>query len=376
MKRRHRRRGRRLRLTGSFLGSALTTALVAGFLLWFFGPVAREDHPIEVPEGASLRQIGHQLERDGVIHSARAFEAVGRLLRAERQLRAGKFLIPARSAPHQIVALLVHGPMMANEVTLPEGLTLWEIASILASEAEVDSAQFVAAASDSLVTAGFGIRRPTLEGYLYPDTYDVPVGMPVTDVIALLVGRSQAVLSTVMAGQKAPEPLAGEPERVVILASIVEAEARVPAERRQIAAVYLNRLRRGMRLEADPTVAYALRARRRLYFKDLEVDSPWNTYKVLGLPPTAICNPGRSSLEAVIAAGMAPPTGDLYFVARGDGTHVFSRTYEEHERARLRFRRDPGDEGSGPGGAGALPDTVGSRASGPGEDGSAAPRPL
>jgi UPF0755 protein len=353
----------------------LTTALLAGLVLWFFGPVARDEHPIEVPEGASLRQIGHQLEQDGVIHSARAFELVGRLLRAERQLRAGKFLIPARSAPHQIVGLLVHGPMMPNEVTLPEGLTLWEVASVLAAEAQVDSAQFVAAASDSLVTAGFGIRRPTLEGYLYPDTYDVPVGMPVTDVIALLVGRSQAVLATVMDGQKPPEPLTTEPESVVILASIVEAEARVPAERPQIAAVYLNRLRKGMRLEADPTVAYALRARRRLYFKDLEVDSRWNTYRIIGLPPTAICNPGRSSLEAVMAAGSAPATGDLYFVARGDGTHIFSRTYEEHERARLRFRRGPEDDRRSPGPRGA-PDSAGSRASGPGEDRAPASRPL
>ncbi|HWN81340.1 MAG TPA: endolytic transglycosylase MltG, partial [Candidatus Udaeobacter sp.] len=176
---RRRRRNQRFTHTGSFVATAITTALVAGCLLWFFGPAANEAHPIEVPEGASLRQIGHRLQADRVIHSAAAFELAGRLLGAERELRAGRFLIPARSAPHQIVQLLVSGPMMPNQVTLPEGLTLWEFAGILAAEAQVDSAAFVAAACDSQVAAGYGVRRPTLEGYLYPDTYDVPIGMPV-----------------------------------------------------------------------------------------------------------------------------------------------------------------------------------------------------
>jgi len=364
--RRRRRRNQRLTHTASFIGAALSTALVAGVLLWFFGPVVREAHPIEVPEGASLRQIGHQLEQDRVIHSAAAFELVGRLMGAERQLRAGRFLILARSAPHQIVNLLVSGPMMPNQVTLPEGLTLWEFAGILAAQAKVDSAQFVAAASDSQVAAGFGIARATLEGYLYPDTYDVPIGMPVPEVIALLVGRAQSVVTAVMAGRSAPAPLENA-GRVVILASIVEAEAHVPAERPQIAAVYLNRLRRGMRLEADPTVAYALRARRRLYFKDLEIDSPWNTYRVTGLPPTAICNPGRGSIEAVMTAASLPPTADLYFVARGDGTHVFSKTYEEHTQACLRFRGSGGG-GRPESGGGTAPDSLRSRVSQPGEE--------
>jgi UPF0755 protein len=267
-----------------------------------------------------------------------AFELIGRLMRAERQLRAGPFLIPPGSCPHQIVALLVHGRMEANEVTLPEGLTLWEVAGILASEAEIDSSHLVAAATNPKTAASLGVRAPTLEGYLYPDTYDIPLGMPVADVLAMLVGRSRRVLAEVMAGRVPPRPLGADSARVMILASIVEAEAQVPTERAQIAAVYLNRLRRGMRLEADPTVAYALRARRRLYFKDLTVDSPWNTYRVSGLPPTPICSPGRSSLEAVMMAAHAPPTGDLYFVARGDGTHIFSRTYEQHEQACLRVR--------------------------------------
>jgi UPF0755 protein len=324
-------------LPGFFFAAAWTALLLAGFI-WAFGPTSNVPHRIRVPEGATLRQIGHQLDQDGAINSSLAFEFIGRLMRADRQLRAGPFLIPPRSFPHQIVALLVHGRMEANEVTIPEGLTLWEVASILSSEAEIDSCEVVAAATNSKVAASLGVRAPTLEGYLFPDTYDIPVGTAVPEILAILVGRSRTVLGEVMAGRKPPKSLGADSAKVIILASIVEAEAQVPGERPRIAAVYLNRLRRGMRLEADPTVAYALRARRRLYFKDLEVDSPWNTYRVMGLPPTPICNPGRSSLEAVMIAAHAPPTADLYFVARGDGTHIFSRTYEQHEQACLRVR--------------------------------------
>ena len=341
------RGGRRLRqpratttvqnLPGFFFAAAWT-AFLFGVFIWAFGPTSNIQHRIRVPEGATLRQIGHQLDKDGAINSSLAFEFIGRLMRADRQLRAGPFLIPPRAFPHQIVVLLVHGRMEANEVTIPEGLTLWEVASILSSSAAIDSSEVVAAATNSKVVALLGVRAPTLEGYLFPDTYDIPVGTAVPEVLGMLVGRSRKVLTEVMAGRKPPKSLGADSAKVIILASIVEAEAQVPAERPRIAAVYLNRLRRGMRLEADPTVAYALRARRRLYFKDLEVDSPWNTYRVMGLPPTPICNPGRSSLEAVMIAAHAPPTADLYFVARGDGTHIFSRTYEQHEQACLRIR--------------------------------------
>jgi UPF0755 protein len=254
-------------------------------------------------------------------------------MRAERRLRAGQFTVVPRSTPGAIIHLLVEGPMDPNEITIPEGLTLWEAAGILAREAGVDSVAFVAAVTSDSVAARFGVSRPTLEGYLFPDTYDFPLGTSVGEVLSTLVPRAQQVLTEVMAG-KGPQPL--HPEEMVILASIVEAEARLPEERPRIAAVYLNRLRKGMRLEADPTVAYVLRERRRLYYKDLEVESPWNTYRVSGLPPTAICSPGRQSLAAILAADQAEEA--LYFVARGDGSHIFSRTLEEHDRATRRVR--------------------------------------
>jgi UPF0755 protein len=282
-----------------------------------------------------LRGIGDLLAEAEVIRSPAAFVLLGKVMGAERRLRAGRFTVPPRATPGKIIRLLVEGRMDLNEITIPEGLTLWETAAILHSQAQVDSAGFVALATDPAVAAEFGVSRSTLEGYLFPETYDIVPGTPVKEVLAILITKAQAVLAEVMAGRVPPAPL--KSDEVIVLASIVEAEAQVPEERPRIAAVYLNRLRVGMKLDADPTVAYALRERRRLYYKDLEVDSPWNTYRVAALPPTAICNPGRESIAAVLGADQA---GDaLYFVARGDGTHIFSRTLEEHDQATREVRR-------------------------------------
>jgi UPF0755 protein len=341
----------------TFALAATATALLTVLLLWAFGPGPDRPVKLRVPEGATLRQISATLADSGAVHSRVAFELVGRGMGAAHKLRAGRFKIAPRSTPFDVIRHLVSGPLDQNRVTIPEGLTVWETAGLLARGAEVDSAAFVRAATDPARARAFGIARATLEGYLFPDTYDIPPGASAADVLALLVTRAQGVIAAAMAGADPPPPLAAGSEEVVILASIVEAEARVAAEQSRIAAVYLNRLRRGMRLEADPTVAYALRARRRLYYKDLAVESPWNTYRRAGLPPTAIGSPGRGALAAVMAARSAAAGGELYFVARGDGTHIFSRTLDEHARAVATARAaraaetGPGQERA-PGGAG------------------------
>ncbi len=316
--------------------STLVAVVLWVFLLtWAYGPGPGDPRSIRVPEGASLRGIGQLLHEAGLIRSTTAFVILGRLMGADRQVRAGLFTVPPKSTPGRIIRLLVEGPMDRNEITIPEGLTLWETASVLAREAEVDSAAFVAAATDSQVAALLGVRSSTLEGYLFPDTYDLAPATSVDEVMKTLVSKAREVMSEVMEGRTPPQSLTSD--EVVILASIVEAEARLPEERPRIAAVYLNRLRKGMRLEADPTISYALGERRRLYYKDLVVNSRWNTYRLSGLPPTPICNPGRQSLAAVFDAD--PKERALYFVARGDGTHIFSGTLEEHDRATQEVRR-------------------------------------
>ncbi len=348
-----------LRGVAAFMVAAVATAGITGLLLWAFGPGPPVQSRIRVPEGATLRQIGAMLADSGAVRSRVAFELVGRMMGAEHELRAGRFTLPPSSTPFDVIRFLVSGPLDQDRVTIPEGLTLWETASVLMRGAEVDSASFVAQATDSLRAREQGIDRPTLEGYLFPDTYDILPGAPADEVLELLVTRTKAVLAELAQEWSPPPLLPADLGHVVILASIVEAEAQVSAERQRIAAVYLNRLRRGMRLEADPTVAYALRVRRRLYYKDLAVESPWNTYLVEGLPPTAICSPGRSALAAVLAARSGPPVADLYFVSRGDGTHIFSRTLDEHMRAVAAVRaarsatNRSGGEGAGRGQDGA-----------------------
>lgn len=345
------RRPTDLKWAGAFLGAAATAAALTAVLVYAFGPGPDRPMKLRVPEGATLRQIGAILADSGAVHSRVAFELVGRAMGAEHRLRAGRFTVAPHSTPFDVIRHLVSGPFDQNNVTIPEGLTLWETAGLLARAAEIDSARFVGVATDSTCARAYGIGRATLEGYLFPDTYDIPPGAPAEEVLPLLVTRATGVIAAVMAGADPPPPLAPGPEELVILASIVEAEARVAVERPRIAAVYLNRLRRGMNLEADPTVAYALRVRRRLFYKDLLVDSPWNTYRVAGLPPTAIASPGRSSLAAVMAAGSGPAGADLYFVAKGDGTHIFSRTLDEHARAvaAVRAARPAGNGANGRG---------------------------
>jgi len=171
------------------------------------------------------------------------------------------------------------------------------------------------------------VEAPSLEGYLFPDTYLVPYGARARDAVDMMLSRMDRVFGDSLFARAAQQGMT--PNQVLTLASIVEAEARVPDERPRVAAVYRNRLRRGMRLEADPTVAYAMGGYRgRLLYADLEVDSPYNTYRKAGLPPGPICSPGEAAIHAALYP--APDTSSLYFVARGDGSHIFTRTLREH----------------------------------------------
>jgi UPF0755 protein len=289
---------------------------------------------VEVPPGASVRAIGSALEQAGLVRSPTVFVLVARAMGAERQLRAGRYELASGLRPWELVRTLREGVIELHQVTIPEGLTIWETASLLQREAAVDSAAFTRLATDSLLTASLGVPSINLEGYLCPDTYDVPLEQSPAELVPMLVARTQRIVEEGLAARPATPLGAAE---VVTLASIVEAEARVAAEQPRIAAVYLNRLKSGWRLEADPTVLYALGERRRLFYKDLEIDSPWNTYRVYGLPPTPICSPGRGAIEAVLAP--EPDCDAFYFVAQDDGTHRFSRTLAEHERATREIRR-------------------------------------
>lgn len=294
---------------------------------------------VTVPRGASTAAIAGQLARAGVIRHPLAFLLYVRYRGLDGRLRAGTYaLSPAMGLP-QIVDLLVEGRVVAERVTVPEGYTVRQVIELLVRNGLADAAGLRAALAERAGTWPYLPRTPLrepLEGYLFPDTYLFPRGAPPATLVDAMLRRFEEAFRPEWRARAAELGLTVH--QVVTLASIVEREARLPEERPLIAAVYLNRLNRGMKLDADPTVLYALgRTSGTLTRQDLEVDSPYNTYRYPGLPPGPIANPGAAAIEAVLY----PADVDyLYFVARPDGRggHAFARTLEEHLRNVRRYR--------------------------------------
>jgi UPF0755 protein len=289
-----------------------------------------------------VRALARTLEQDGVVRSAILLEAWLRLRGDARRIQAGTYELPRDEDLFAVADRLVSGETMLAAVTVPEGLRLEEVAGVAARALGIDSAAFAAAATDPLLVdslfpaARIGADAPSLEGYLFPETYRVDVGIDARTLVTVMAGQFWRAFPAPW--QARADSLGMTVHEIVTLASIVEEEARVAAERRTIAGVYWNRLRRGMPLEADPTVQYALGGHReRVLYRDLEIDSPYNTYRNVGLPPGPIASPGRASLEATLYPDSVPY---LFFFAIGEGgRHTFSETYEEHLRKRRELGR-------------------------------------
>jgi UPF0755 protein len=219
-------------------------------------------------------------------------------------------------------------------LVVPEGLMLTEVAAAAHAQLGIDADSFMAAASDSALRRRMGARGPTLEGYLFPSTYMVRVGASAGEVIDQMLDEFDANWNP--AWDARADSMGLTRDEVITLASIIEGEARHEEDRPYVSSVYHNRLRRGMRLQADPTVIYALGRRRRLFERDYQIRSPYNTYQIDGLPPSPIGQPSAASIEAALY----PRTSDfLYFVAGPGGKHIFSRTYREHLETVRRVRR-------------------------------------
>lgn len=326
---------------------ALVVALaIAGlaWLWWASSPPSESAEPVRVvvESGTSTRAIGRRLEERGVVKSALLFEAWLRVRRDAGRIQAGTYELPRDRSLPAVVDMLVDGETVLVSVTVPEGYRLEQTAGIVARGLGVDSAAFLAAASDpalvdSLLPDSLGVgEAETLEGYLFPETYRVDPSTPAREMARLMVGQFWSVFGP--SWRARADSIGRSAHEVVTLASIVEEEARVPAERTVIAGVFWNRLERGMPLEADPTVQYALGGHReRVLYRDLEVDSPYNTYRVAGLPPGPIASPGGDALEATLWPDSVPY---LYFFATGEGgAHTFSETFAEHNRKRRELNR-------------------------------------
>jgi len=283
---------------------------------------------VEVPAGASVREISEMLAKAGVVRSGLVFHVLARL--SGRPLKAGEYGFK-RATPWGVLRALRGGKVFLHRVLVREGDAVDQVAAAVAAEKLAGADEIRRAAVDERALEKLGVRASSMEGYCFPDTYLFPKGMTAAQMVARMVERFR---------EKVPDELATEAlkqgltrRQWLTLASIVEKEAKVPEERPIIAGVYLNRLRKGMKLEADPTVVFALKhwdSPISLY--DLKRDHPYNTYKCHGLPPGPICNPGLASLEAAARPAKVPW---LFFTARKDGTgrHEFTRTLKEHERA-------------------------------------------
>lgn len=296
---------------------------------------------IRIPEGATARDIGVLLEQHGIIRRADYFERLATLLGVQNRLKAGHYELSPGMNLLTVFAHLQRGEVATVRVTIPEGLNVREISAILAERGLVDREKFTELAFHGRDVVAdllpFSIPISSLEGYLFPDTYYFPPYIGEEEIIRRMVARFLQEAYPLMEEAERKGTARLSPHELVTLASIVEKEAMVDRERPLIAGVFYNRLAAGQRLQSDPTVQYVMpRPRARLYSKDLAIDSPYNTYRYGGLPPGPIASPGRRSIQGVLEPEDTPY---MFFVARGDGTHVFSRTFQEHVQARRRLGR-------------------------------------
>lgn len=316
------------------------SAAALWFLLVACGPAA--DAPREVvviPPGATLRQVAESLAAHQVIQSKTWFRIVARLGGNERRLRTGTYELQRGTGGGAAARIIAAGRTLLTRFTVPEGFTLLQIAEAAEATFHLPRAEFLDAARDTALLREFGVPGRSFEGFLRPETYLFGPEVTGTTLVREMASTFRESWNPAWDAAAAAHGL--DRLGLVTLASIVEGEARADADRPLIAGVLWNRLRRGMPLQVDATIQYAIELARgerkpRLWEKDYDFASPYNTYLHPGLPPGPVSAPSRSSLEAVVRAAPVPY---LYFVAGPDGKHIFSRTYAEHLRAVARLRR-------------------------------------
>jgi UPF0755 protein len=314
----------------------LVAGAAAGGYYWMqqqFNTPGPSSVPIrtQVDQGASLRTVLSQLASRGAIRNARAVEWYLRVQGRHPRIQVGAYEIPAGASPAQIIELFEQGRVILEQLTVVEGSTFADFRRELDSHPAVTHT--LHGKSDAEVMAALGHPGENPEGRFFPDTYRFAAKTPDIEILALAYNSMQKLLATAWT-ERSPDLPFDTPYAALTLASIVEKETGLPAERPRIAGVFVNRLRKGMRLQSDPTVIYGVGEKYdgNIHTRDLLTDTPYNTYTRAGLPPTPIALPGK---ESILAAVHPQDTGELYFVATGtgDGGHHFSKTLEEHNAA-------------------------------------------
>jgi UPF0755 protein len=302
------------------------------------GPAGQEER-FTIPAKASFGHVLDTLEAHGLIANRTLFKLRARLHGVDRHVHAGAYAATRGMPAADLLAMLAEGRTVSVKITIPEGLTVAELADLAEHDLGIPADSVLRLARDSVLADSLGISAPSLEGFLHPDTYLLPQDVSAHDLVTIMAGQFLQDWKPAWNGRL--DSIGMTRLQVVTLASIVEGEARVDSERETIAGVYHNRLRIGMALQADPTVQYAIQLatgerKPRLFTKDYRTPSPYNTYLHPGLPPGPVNSPGLRSIEATLYPADVPY---LYFVAAPDGHHVFSRTYQEHLRAIRQVRK-------------------------------------
>lgn len=322
------------------ISAVIPLLLCAWFSFEFYGTskAAPEKILFVVESGKGIQSIAQDLKEEGVIKKTWPFLLGYKLYFSPKSLKAGEYELSLPVSTKKILTILSEGKVFFHPVTIPEGLTRREIAQHLESLGIIEEEDFLEACSRTELLGSYDIEAENLEGYLFPETYHFSRGISAGTIITILVTQFKTVFTEEWR-QRATE-INMTPRKVVILASLIEKETSFPEERKLVSSVFHNRLRIRMKLDCDPTIIYAMKEQGtytgRLLKRHLKLDSPYNTYLRRGLPPGPICNPGQAALEAALY-----PSDEkyIYFVSKNDGSHVFSRTFNEHQRAVRKYRR-------------------------------------
>jgi UPF0755 protein len=328
-----------------FISFILGFLIVGVISFWFYYGIHQpfrgytgSEKNVEVSRGMGVMAIGRKLAEAGVVRDAYSFCIAVGLSQDRHSLKAGEYKFDQPMTPIQVVEKIEKGDVQVRSITFPEGLTIREMAKIYEKNGFGPASAFIAAANNSDPISDLDHEARDLEGYLFPDTYNLPSNTSPGQLVKLMVNRFKDVFKISL--QKPGSQLGLSPRQIVTLASLIEKETGNVEERSLVSAVFLNRLKIGMPLQCDPSVIYALTSngqyQGKLSHADLSIDSPYNTYRIRGLPSGPIAAPGKAALEAAVH----PSNVDyLYFVSRNDGTHEFARNLAEHDRNVQRFQK-------------------------------------
>jgi UPF0755 protein len=327
-------------MRSALVSIGLLFLLLTIFFLWFGiyflqpADIRGAEQTVIIEDGTPLRDIAAVLESKGIIKNKTFFLLWAKSKGYSKKIKSGEYSLSSAMAPAKIFYILTKGIIITHPVTFPEGFSAEQIGETLARSIKVDKSAFLSCIHDPTILKKHGISGSSLEGYLYPDTYHFNRRQSPQSIIDTMVGRFNDVIRPF---KKSLGQTGLTLEEVITLASIVEKETGRADERPLIASVFLNRIRQGMRLDSDPTVIYGIQNfNGNITRDDLKRYTPYNTYVIEGLPPGPISNPGLQSIKAVIYPAH---TDYLYFVSKNDGSHQFSRSLEEHNRAVMTYQK-------------------------------------